>query len=86
MFGLGDVWGFIPAPEELFSLCCQDNDSLIFWGQQTRLCWFWFFVFPLRLQMLRQRFESSVHRIGGIVFFGGGEGGGRRCDNLKVTD
>lgn len=48
MFGLGDVWGFILAPEELFRPCCQDNDSLIFLGQQTWLAVFYlpFFFLP----------------------------------------
>lgn len=45
MFGLGDVWGFILAPEELFRPCCQDNDSLIFLGQQTRLAVFYLLFF-----------------------------------------
>lgn len=45
MFGLGDMWGFILAPEELFRPCCQDNDSLIFLGQQTRLAVFYLLFF-----------------------------------------
>lgn len=47
MSGLGDVWGFIPATEELFGPCCQDNDSLIFWdNKRSLLCLFLYFFSP----------------------------------------
>lgn len=70
MFGLGDVWGFILAPEELFRPCCQDNDSLIFLGQQTRLAVFYllFFFFCPPVADIATLVVSSAYRMrGGLL-------------------
>lgn len=65
MFGRGDVWGFIPAPEELFRPCCQDNDSLIFLGQQTRLAVFYLLFFLRPVADIATLLVSSVYRMRG---------------------